>query len=94
MYIIKNALKNIVRNKGRNLLVGAILLGIITSTVVAFSINSTTTGIIDNYKDQFGTEVTIVRNMKKVQEMIVNGQSNIRFEDKSPAHFLTFGNSE
>ncbi len=51
MYILKNAMKNIWRNKGRNITIGIIMLGIIVSTVVAFSINTTTDEIIKNYKD-------------------------------------------
>ena len=94
MYIIKNSLKNILRNRGRNILIGIILLGIITSTVVAFSINTTTNNIIDNYKNRFGTEVTISRNMKKVQELMSQGGNSVKFEDITPQQYLQFGESD
>ena len=68
MYIFKNAIKNIYRNKGRNILIGTIILGIIVSTVVAFSINTTTDGIIKDYKERFGSEVTIAPDMEKLME--------------------------
>ena len=38
MYIIKNALKNIARSKGRNILVGIIILVIAVSSCVALTI--------------------------------------------------------
>ncbi|MDK2585350.1 ABC transporter permease [Romboutsia sedimentorum] len=66
MYILKNAMKNIWRNKGRNITIGIITLGIIASTVVAFSINTTTDEIIKNYKNRFGSEVTIAPDMEKM----------------------------
>ncbi len=87
-------MKNIVRNKGRNLIIAVILLGIISSTMVAFSLNATTKGIIENYRNRFGTEVTIERNMKKVQDLINSGQSHIKFEDITPRQYMKFGESE
>ncbi|MBU3103655.1 ABC transporter permease [Clostridium gasigenes] len=66
MYIFKNAMKNIYRNKGRNILIGIIILGIIVSTVVAFSINTTTDEIIKDYKNRFGSEVTLAPDMDKL----------------------------
>ena len=66
MYIFKNAMKNIYRNKGRNILIGIIILGIIVSTVVAFSINTTTDEIIKDYKNRFGSEVTLAPDMEKL----------------------------
>lgn len=65
MYIIRNAFKNLIRNKGRNMLVGAIIFAIITTTVIALCINNTTKGIIDDYKDRFGSEVFLSPNMDK-----------------------------
>ena len=65
MYIIQNAFKNVILNKSRNLLVGAIIFVIITTTVIALSINNTTKGIIDEYKDQFGAEVYLTANLDK-----------------------------
>jgi putative ABC transport system permease protein len=67
MYILKNAIKNIWRNKGRNITIGIITLGIIVSTVVAFSINATTDEIIKDYKNRFGSEVTLAPDMEKIR---------------------------
>jgi len=64
MYILLNALKNLVRNKGRNILVGFVLLAIIATTVVALVINSTTSVIIDEYRTRFGSRVNISLDME------------------------------
>jgi len=53
MYIFQNALKNVARNKGRNILIAAIIFAIILTTVVALIINNTATAVIDRYKEQF-----------------------------------------
>lgn len=59
MYIIQNALKNVLRNKGRNLLIAAIIFAIVLTTVVALTINNTASTVIDRYKEQFNSEVII-----------------------------------
>ena len=65
MYIFKNALKNVVRNKGRNILIAAIIFAIIVTTVVTLMINNTTSGIIDDYKTRFGSQVSISPDIEK-----------------------------
>ena len=59
MYIFTNALKNVMRNKGRNILMGAIILAIIVTTVISLIINTASGAIIEDYKTQFGTRVFI-----------------------------------
>ncbi|MEG1482263.1 ABC transporter permease [Clostridium sp.] len=96
MYVIKNAVKNIWRNKGRNLLVGVIILGIITSVVVAFTINTTTGEIIKDYKAKFGSEVTISPDMDK----IINGEGEkdkggmVKIPNITADQFKAFGESD
>ncbi|MPW24269.1 FtsX-like permease family protein [Alkalibaculum sp. M08DMB] len=68
MYIFQNALKNVVRNKGRNILIGIIIFAIITTTVITLGINNTANGIIDDYKTRFGSEVTITPDMQKIMK--------------------------
>lgn len=91
MYILKNAIKNIWRNKGRNLLIGFIILGIIISTVVAFSINTTTDEIIKDYKNRFGSEVTITPDMEKLMSQ---SQSGKRPESITNKQYFDFAESE
>jgi|GEM_PF-204239 len=68
MYVVANALKNLVRNAGRNLLIAAIIFTIISMTVVALIINNTASAVIDSYQNQFASEVTIAPDMEKVRE--------------------------
>jgi len=75
MYIIQNALKNVVRNRGRNILLAAITLAIITTTVVTLMISNTSDRIIDEYRALFGTEVTISRNLERFIEMRNRGEA-------------------
>jgi len=65
MYIFGNALKNVVRNRGRNILLAAIIFAIIVTTVVTLMINNTTSGIIDDYKTRFGSQVNISPDIEK-----------------------------
>ncbi len=59
MYIITNAIKNIGRNKGRNILIGIIIFAILLTSAVSIIINTTTGAIIEDYKNRFGSEVFI-----------------------------------
>ena len=68
MPVFINALKNIGRNKGRNILLSGIILLMILSTVVSVVINTAAGGVIDGYKAQFGSEVTLIRSNKKIEE--------------------------
>jgi putative ABC transport system permease protein len=72
MYIFQNALKNIWRNKSRNLMVGAIILAIIVTTAVSITINNTAATVIDRYKAQFSSEVFITPNTQKIREELKN----------------------
>ena len=57
MYIFTNALKNLRRNKGRNMLLGLALLAIIATTLISLVISNTASAIIDDYQARFGSEV-------------------------------------
>jgi putative ABC transport system permease protein len=56
-YVIENALLNLGKNKGRNLLHGVVVFAVITATVVALSIYNTANSIISEYKTQVGSEM-------------------------------------
>ncbi len=59
-YVIENALLNLVKNKGRNLLQGVIIFAVIATTVIALSIYNTANSIINEYQIQVSSEVNIV----------------------------------
>ena len=100
MYILQNALKNISRNKGRNILLGIIILAIIATSSIALIINNTAGGIIDNYKQRFGSEVTLSPDMSKIQPVTrSDGQgwstSLIQApESPTPEQYIAFGESK
>ena len=66
MYIFTNALKNVARNKGRNLLLGAITLAIIVTVIIAFCIHTASGSIIADYKTRFGAKVFINPDTSKL----------------------------
>ncbi|MCL1848017.1 MAG: ABC transporter permease [Coriobacteriia bacterium] len=66
MYIIQNALQNLLRNKGRNLMMAAIIFVVIVSSVVALMIFNTADGVINDYKTRFGSEVSLSPNIEKI----------------------------
>lgn len=51
MYILKNSLVFILRNKGRNILIGIIILVIACSTTVTLAIRNTVENLVKNYED-------------------------------------------
>jgi ABC-type transport system, involved in lipoprotein release, permease component len=59
MYIVKNAWKSIARSKGRNILIGIIVLVIATSSVVALAIRSSANEVVRQQKAAFNITATI-----------------------------------
>ncbi|MFR5901246.1 MAG: hypothetical protein ACLUIO_17415 [Neglectibacter timonensis] len=51
MYILKNALQNLFRNTGRNLLTAAIFLLVITMSCVALVVYNGSNSMAEQYKD-------------------------------------------
>lgn len=76
MYILNNALKNLLRNKGRNILLAIIMIAILLCTAAAIIINNTSDGIIEDYKNRFGSEVFIQANQKKQDQLLTSGKYN------------------
>ncbi len=68
MYILKNAIKNSKRNKGRNILVGTVSVIIAITCVISLVINSATSSIITDYKNQFGSEINVELDYTKLYE--------------------------
>ncbi|MCL2604842.1 MAG: ABC transporter permease [Defluviitaleaceae bacterium] len=68
MFLIKNALHNLRRNIGRNILMAVILFAIIATTAVALIINNTANAIIGDYEYRFGSRVNIVPDTARIME--------------------------
>ncbi len=90
MYVLQNAVRNLFRNKGRNILVGAIVFAIITGVVVALCINNTSKGIIDEQRERFGSEVFLMPNMDKFMSAPNGAKTSLLRVDQ----FLAFAESE
>ena len=96
MYIIQNALKNVVRNKGRNILIAAIIFAVIATTVVTLMINNTASGVIDDYKTRFGAQVNISVDIDKFiqNNPPTGGPGAIALPQVSAQQSISFANSE
>ena len=87
MYIIKNALVNIKRNKGRNILIGLIIVVIAAACAITLAIRESAEKIIASYEEQNKIEATISLNREsmmqefrdsgKSQEEMINAFNNI-----------------
>ena len=94
MYILKNAAKNLLRNKGRNIIIAVIILAMLTATAVSMIITTTTATIIEDYKSRFGSEVYIQTDVEKFKEMSQgNGEMTV-VPDITDEQKLAFAESE
>lgn len=99
MFIFKNALLNLVKNKKRNILVSVIILILIISSTVSIVINNTTEKIIDDYANRFGSDVSIQMDMDQLNDlygapsMESNGQE-IEVQSITSEQYIDFGKSD
>lgn len=68
MYIFKNAWINIVRNKGRNILIGIIILVIAAASAITLSIRSSANQIVKSYEEKYDVEATIGMNRENIMQ--------------------------
>lgn len=68
MYIFKNAIVSITRNKGRNLLIGIIILVISCATAVTLAINNSSSSLIESYKAKYEVEATLGINRENMMK--------------------------
>lgn len=59
MYILKNSLISIIRNKGRNILIGLIILTIACASTVTLAIRNTANTIVKSYEKSHDLIATI-----------------------------------
>jgi putative ABC transport system permease protein len=69
MYLITNAIKNLVRNKGRNILIAAVTLAIIVSTAVTLIINNAAAKIIDDIRLDLGSRVEVRQDFIEMRQV-------------------------
>ena len=66
MFVLKNALISIIRNKGRNILIGIIILVIACASTITLAINNTASDLINSYQSAYDKELTISFNRENM----------------------------
>ncbi|HOZ54477.1 MAG TPA: ABC transporter permease [Clostridia bacterium] len=73
MYILKNSIISIVRNKGRNILIGIIILVIACSSTVTLAIRNTANRLVKNYEESHDIIAKISFNRKGLAQNFKGG---------------------
>ena len=68
MFILKNAMISITRNKGRNILIGVIILVIACAATITLAINNTASDLISSYKSAYDKELIISFDRKNMMK--------------------------
>ena len=68
MYILNNAIISITRNKGRNILIGVIILVIACTCTITLAINNTANDLINSYESAYEKEITISFDRNSMME--------------------------
>ncbi len=69
-YIFKNAFKAIARNKGRNILIGIIVMVIACACAVTLSIRNSANKLVEAYENKYNVEASLTYNREKLMENI------------------------
>lgn len=88
MYILKNSLISIIRNKGRNILIGIIILAIACSSTVTLAIRNTADTLVKNYEESHEIIASISFDRKGIAENFKGG------EDAKKENIEAFNNIE
>ncbi len=88
MYILKNSLISIIRNKGRNILIGIIILAIAASSTVTLAILNTANNLVKNYEEAHDIIATIAFNREQLSQKFQGG------EDARKSNIEAFNNIE
>ena len=102
MYVLKNSLISIIRNKGRNILIGIIILVISSASTVTLAIRNTAENLVKNYEDSAELTASISFNREQMKENFKGGEDaqkeNIEnfnnIESFTVADVENYGNSE
>lgn len=102
MYILKNSLVSIIRNKGRNILIGIIILVIACSSTVTLAIRNTANRLVKNYEESHDIIANISFDRKGLMGNFKGGEDarkeNIEafnnIESLTIDNIKNYGNSE
>ncbi len=73
MYIFKNAFRNIRRNKGRNILIGLIIVVISAACAITLAIRESASDIVTSYQEKNKLEATIGMDRRSLTEALTSG---------------------
>ena len=76
MYIFKNAWKNITRNKGRNVLIGIIVVVIAAASSITLAIRKSANDIVTAYQEKNKIEATIGMDRNSLMEILRKDNSS------------------
>ncbi len=76
MYVLKNALVSITRNKGRNILIGIIIVVISAACAITLSIRNSADKIVTAYESKYNVEATIGMDRNALMEVLRGGNGN------------------
>lgn len=88
MYILKNSLVSIIRNKGRNILIGIIILVIACASTVTLAIRNTANNLVKNYEESHDIIATISFDRQQLSGNFKGG------EDAQKSNIEAFNNIE
>ena len=70
MYVLKNAIVSILRNKGRNILIGIIIIVISAACAITLSIRNSADKIVTAYQSKYNVEATIGMDRRTLMESL------------------------
>ena len=76
MYIFKNAWRNITRNKGRNILIGIIVIVISAASSITLAIRESANNIVTAYQEKNKIEATIGMDRSSLMELLKQDNSS------------------
>lgn len=76
MYILKNALISITRNKGRNILLGIVIVAIACASAVTLAIKNSANNLVSSYSDSFELEASISMDRQQLMGQFKPGSDN------------------
>ena len=79
MYIVTHAMKNLLRNKGRNILIATVILAIIISTVVTLTINNAASRIVDEIRLDLGSRVEVRQDFIEMRQAGLDARTDRNF---------------
>lgn len=94
MYILKNALRSISRSKGRNILIGIIVLVIAVSACIGLSIRQAANNVRGQALDSMAVTAQISYDRSSMMKQLGESQSGVGSENGEPPDFNKSGFSE